>query len=492
MKSTNFVLTLLLPHLKDVLFTAIFIGAIITGPRMLNGDLGRHLTMGKYVVTTFNIPTTDIFSFTKPGESRPPYEWLAQVLFYSIYNILNLDGVVLLTALALALTFLWVYIDSIHRSGMPILAAFLTLWAASASSIDWLTRPQVFSFLFFAIWLQGLEKLRNGEKITLWFFPVWMLAWVNTHGGFILGFLAWIAYFAGWIWEYWRKNEINNIGTKLLIIGITSGVASIFTPDLWRNWQGVLNNNSIYILSHTSETMPPDLKIPEYLPFIFLLIFVAILFILSWKNFPAAHICLLIGIALISLIMARNIPFFAIAAAPILAGNLVTKLRNISLWSVLEERILRIDGELRSYYFLSILIVILSTCSFLYYQIRYHTSFDQFSEQTLPIQAADWLENHPQKGNMFNDFNWGGYLLFKLWPENKVFIDSQSDFYGEELTRQYAAILGGEGSWEKTLSQYGVTWIIVPSKSGLAEAARESANWQIAYQDPLAVILVRK
>jgi hypothetical protein len=190
--------------------------------------------------------------------------------------------------------------------------------------------------------------------------------------------------------------------------------------------------------------------------------------------------------------MARNIPFFAIAAAPILAGNLRTKLKSISLWSVLEERILNIDGELRSFYILAILMVILSTCSFLYYQIRYHTPFDQFSEQTLPIQAADWLESHPQKGNMFNDFNWGGYLLFKLWPENKVFIDSQSDFYGEELTRQYAAILGGEGNWDKTLSQYDVTWIIVPSKSGLAEAARLSANWQINYQDPLAVIFVRK
>ncbi len=492
MKSTTFVLTFLLPRLQDVLFTAIFIGAVITGPRMLNGDLGRHLTLGKYVVTTLNIPTTDMFSFTRPGESRPPYEWLAQVLFYSIYNILNLDGVVVLTALVLALTFLMVFIDSLHRSSMPILASFLTLCAASASSLDWLTRPHVFSFLFFALWLLGLEKLRNGEKISLWFFPALMMVWVNTHGGFILGFLAWVAYFAGWIWEYWRKHEINKIGLKLLIIGVTSGVTSIFTPDLWRNWQGVLNNNSVYILSRTSETMPPDFKIPGTLPFSFLLLFVAILFILGWKNLPVAHLFLLIGFALLSLIIARNIPFFAIAAAPILAGNLRYKLESISLWSELEGRILKIDGELRSFYILSILMVILSTGSFLNYQIRNHTSYNQFSELTLPVQAVNWIESHPQNGNMFNDFNWGGYLLFKLWPRNRVFIDSQSDFYGEALTRQYAAILSGEDTWDKTLNQYKVTWIIVPSKSGLAEAARMNANWQINYQDPLAIIFVRK
>ena len=93
---------------------------------------------------------------------------------------------------------------------------------------------------------------------------------------------------------------------------------------------------------------------------------------------------------------------------------------------------------------------------------------------------------------MFNDFNWGGYLLFRLWPGNHVFIDSQSDFYGESLTRQYAAILSGQGDWEAKLSQYNVAWIIVPPASGLAQSARAGFEWYVVYEDPTAVIFVRK
>ncbi len=119
-------------------------------------------------------------------------------------------------------------------------------------------------------------------------------------------------------------------------------------------------------------------------------------------------------------------------------------------------------------------------------------SFYQFGPQAFPVQAADWIEGHPLRGNMFNDFNWGGYLLYRLWPNQRVFVDSQSDFYGEELTRQYADILGGNGDWEAQLSRYDVDWIIVPPKASLAEKARTSQDWQIDYEDTMAVIFVRK
>ena len=68
---------------------------------------------------------------------------------------------------------------------------------------------------------------------------------------------------------------------------------------------------------------------------------------------------------------------------------------------------------------------------------------------------------------MFNDFNWGGYLLYRLWPNQRVFIDSQSDFYGEAFTRQYAAVLAGSDDWQGILNQYSVNWIIIPPGTGL-------------------------
>ena len=93
---------------------------------MLNtdGDLGRHLTLGRTILASHEIPTRDILSFTKAGEPRPAYEWLAQVLLAAAYNALGLDGVVILTALVIAASFAVVYADSVKRSGAPILALF--------------------------------------------------------------------------------------------------------------------------------------------------------------------------------------------------------------------------------------------------------------------------------------------------------------------------------------------------------------------------------
>jgi hypothetical protein len=189
--------------------------------------------------------------------------------------------------------------------------------------------------------------------------------------------------------------------------------------------------------------------------------------------------------------MTRNIPFFVIAAAPILAGYMGQYLNRIHLLQNLEEQVKKINKGLKGYIW-PIFILLITIGIFTYYQSITYNSFNTFSEQVFPVQAVNWIEYHPLKGNMFNDFNWGGYLLFRLWPGQRVFIDSQSDFYGEAFTRQYADILNGDGDWDTELRQYNVSWIIVSPQAGLAKSAETSFYWKIAYKDPVAVIYVRK
>src|SRR5512142_1234179 len=97
-----------LPSLGDCLFISVFVGALLLGSRMLNqdGDLGRHLTLGTYILDSHTIPVRDILSFTETGRPRPPYEWLSQVAYALAFRVLNLDGVVLLAALGIAASFL--------------------------------------------------------------------------------------------------------------------------------------------------------------------------------------------------------------------------------------------------------------------------------------------------------------------------------------------------------------------------------------------------
>ncbi len=482
-----------LPRLRDFVFILILAGAVLTGPRMLNtdSDLGRHLTLGDYILTHYQIPTHDILSYTKAGEARPPYEWLSQVAFALAYRLLNLDGVVLLSALVIAAAFALVYVDAVHRTKAPITSLFLTFWAAAASSLHWVSRPHLFSFIFFALWLAMLELDRRGEQQPPWQFPLLMLLWANSHGGFLFGFLAYGAYLVGWFIDYCRKSADWRLGRSLLLIGGTSLVASILTPDLWGNWVATLNNRSTFVLGHTAETMPLNLALFNSWPFVGLLLLCAVLMVLLRRTLAPAHLLLLAGLAISSFAMARNVPLFAVAAAPLCAGWLAQSLARFSNWSKVEDAFSLIDRKLQGFLWSVIAVVTAFSIFFLHLRDAGATIF-QWSSEVFPVKAVTWLQDNPPIGGVFNDINWGGYMLFRTWPTQRVFIDSQTDFYGESFVRQYANLLSAPTGWDADLQKYNVDALLLPPSTPLAIAAEKNAGWRLAYQDETAVVVVRR
>jgi hypothetical protein len=483
----------LFPKLTDVLFVAVFVASVMLGPRMLNtdGDLGRHLTLGDLILTTHSVPVTNVLSWTKAGEPRPPYEWLAQVLLAAANRLLGLDGVVVITSFVIAAAFAVVGCDALQRSGMPLTSLLISAGAAVASSLHWLARPHIFSFLFLALWLGGLERIRRTTNARLWALPLLMLVWANTHGGFVFGFAAWIAYFGGWLWESRGDRADRGAGTKLLVTGAASIAASLVTPDLWHNWEAILGNRSGYILSQTAETMPPQMAMPAVWPFLILLGVAVVLAVLNARRVQASHLLLLAVLAAASLAMARNIPLFAIAAAPILSRWLSQILESRVAWPRLEDALARVESSLAGFAWPSISVLVVTGVLVFHWSATGSSTF-RFRPEVFPVRAADWIEAHHPAGLMFNDFNWGGYLLYRLWPGERVYIDSQSDFYGEQLVRQYASLLSASPGWENQLSQDNVDWAVIPPAAPLAAQLRQNAGWLTAYEDSTAVVLVRR
>ena len=115
-----------------------------------------------------------------------------------------------------------------------------------------------------------------------------------------------------------------------------------------------------------------------------------------------------------------------------------------------------------------------------------------FDKQFFPVGAASWLETHPQSGHMFNEFDWGGYLLLKLWPKYQIFMDGHTHIYGEALTREYEQVISLRDDWQKILNKYNVRWVIVRVNTPLAKALGASTDWIPAYRDQTAIILVHK
>ena len=106
MKKTPPILAYLLPRPRDILFIGVFFSMLLGGTKLFNndGDLGRHIAIGNYILDTGTIPTRDIFSHTMAGERLVPHEWLAQVAFAFAHRIMGLSGDVFLAALLGSLT----------------------------------------------------------------------------------------------------------------------------------------------------------------------------------------------------------------------------------------------------------------------------------------------------------------------------------------------------------------------------------------------------
>jgi hypothetical protein len=485
------VLTFLFPRLQDILFISIlFVVAIYYGPKLFNldGDLGRHITIGKYIIESRHIPTQDIFSHTMTGQRLVPHEWLAQIILSAAYLLMGLNGDVLLTAVIIAYTFILVYREILERGGFRLVALFVALWAAAASSLHWLARPHIFTFLFLAIWTYSLEHFVLGKPKHIWLFPVLMLVWANTHGAFIAGFVVWSVYFVEWIWDFWQGRSTKELGVKLGLIGLSSLAITFINPSGWYLWQtsvGYIGNN--YLVSHTLEYLPPNFHDSSTWPFMFLLAYGLFALVLR-KKLRLRDAMLLAGWSIMGMYSARNIPLFAIVTAPIFGTLIQSQVEDLPRLTKQDAGLRGIESQLRGDFWPVLAVLFLGFIFWRNIPLPLNQSGNRYDPQTFPVKAVDWLTQHPQQGNTFNDFMWGGYLLYRTWPQQLVFIDGQTDFYGESLTREYEQVITLNAGWENVFKKYDIKWVIIPPEWKLANQLTAN-GWDAIYQDSTALIL---
>jgi hypothetical protein len=115
---------------------------------------------------------------------------------------------------------------------------------------------------------------------------------------------------------------------------------------------------------------------------------------------------------------------------------------------------------------------------------------NRFENGFFPVQAVTWLNSHPQQGHMFNEFDWGGYLLLNLAPSQQIFMDGHTHIYGEALTREYETVVTLGNDWQNIFDSYQIQWAIVRVNSPIAREL-ENRGWKILYEDRTAIILHR-
>jgi hypothetical protein len=178
----------------------------------------------------------------------------------------------------------------------------------------------------------------------------------------------------------------------------------------------------------------------------------------------------------------RNIPLFTIVAIPVLAEQFYYLLK-FKLNAPEQNRLFRFIAP----------IVISALAVVLVLGFIQVTNSQQKSEaETFPKDAVDWIMANQPKGNIFNSYNWGGYLIWRVYPEYLVYIDGRADLYGEEFITNYRKIYYAKPGWEEKLNQENIRIVFVESDSMLADTLRQSSSWKKQFEDNSSVIFIKK
>lgn len=194
--------------------------------------------------------------------------------------------------------------------------------------------------------------------------------------------------------------------------------------------------------------------------------------------------CLRITVFLAGALLARRMgPFFILACAPVMAEMIVPQIR-----SLLRSR--------QSTAVVCVLIAVLAVGG-VSYRIKdmqersvfeYVTSADVF-----PSEACDYILREELPGPIFNELNYGSYLIWRLWPDYQIFVDNRNDiFYDGAFDAYMAATMSGGGSiWRQVFDKYGVNTVILDKDSILGDILIEVSDWRLIYRDSKAVIFMR-
>jgi hypothetical protein len=478
----------LVPSLPDVFFGA-FLLATFAHPQGLrsllsDGDTGWHIRAGELILQAGRVPVADPFSFSRPQQPWFAWEWLADVVFAQTWRWRGLAGVAALAAAVLALAATATLARILRRGCGLWVGLAATMAAVSASSIHYLARPHVFSILFYtlALWILAEDRDRRGRLV--WLLVPLTALWVNLHAGFV----AWLATLGLLVLFCGAQRDRSGVCRYGALAALCS-LASLLNPYGWQLHLHIARYlNSSWILDHVQEFQSPLIRSESMIVFALLLL-ATVALVPQADRFEAVLVLVWGFLALRS---ARHVPFFAIAAAPVLASAVAR------YWARLAARAggsspLRIFWELAQEFGrrprastwlpLSAAVVMAAVPA------------AGFPERIFPVQAVErnleQLTPTAAMPRVLTSDQWADYLIFRLYPQQRVFFDGRSDFYGAAIGSDYRKLLSGESPWRELLDRYQFDLALLPHDWALSTALEREPGWRLVYRDSVAVLFAR-
>jgi hypothetical protein len=458
----------------------LFLGLLALAARnVTDPDVWWHLRTGQYIAEHKSVPHTDPFSYTRAGQPWVAHEWLSELLMYKLLRTTGWGGLIVIFATVLTAAFWLLYL----RCGpASYVAGIATLCAAWATAPVWGVRPQVLSLLLTSLWLLILERSERNLKLLWWTLPLTLL-WVNLHAGFALGLALSLLFLAG-EWIERTLGHSRQSASHLRMMALIFLVDVLIVP---------LNPNGLRMFSYPIETLrsaamqnyiaewaSPNFHRAEYWPFLVVALGTFAVLSCSRLKLRARDLLLLLISLYAALCSIRLMPLFVLVAVPLVSTRLGNWPRSRSAPQRPQTTIgILLNG-----------VIVIAMALFAGVHIAQVIQRQPLAEtEHFPARAVAFLQMQQPPGRIFNHYDWGGYLIWKLYPSTPVFIDGRADLYGQQLFDQFADTYQFKGAWQQPLQRWSVNTVLVPPHSPLATGLRSSAGWTVRYEDSQAVIL---
>jgi hypothetical protein len=469
-------------------------------------DFWWYLASGQRILETRSVPSTDPFSYTAAGRPWINHMWGTQVVFTLLWERWGRAALIgLKTAVVVAL-FGVVWATMRDRGVHPLWAAGVTLLAAWTGAGFWHARPQTFTYLFVAILAWLLRPGWEDRRRTLALVPLLLVLWVNLHAGFVLAFaligVAGLGTAVPRLLDPGRRAAGGRAVALTALLGLVAAAASLVNPFGLR---AVLFPfevvRSVPFMTSTIEWFPPNFHHPTFRPFelMLLLLFPA----LAWgrRQLGAADVAGLFLFANLGLTSVRHVPLFAVVAAPPLAAALQEAAAGWRVdWGRLRDAARRHLPSLAPRLIapsapMVAAAVLLLTATTAYWagmaQVPVNPLRLDLAEDRYPSRTMRFIRENRLPPRLFSVYAWGGYELWRLYPEYRVFMDGRTHVYGPDVLRDFLDVVNVSPRWQPVLDQWDVQTILALRASPLAETLQAHGGWRPVFTEREAIVFVR-
>ncbi len=464
--------------------------AFVANVEIRDLDLWLHLAVGRFITISQTVPSADILSHTMTGQFWNNHEWLFQVLLYNVFHLYGIQGIANMQIVVVTVTLLGLLFIGYNRN-RQFFVALVLIMVYMVYQTRFTIRPDLFSLLFFTIYM-FIMSLHIDKRWSIFALFIVQVLWTNMHGFFFFGPLFALI---GIVSELIKRHvplpmEWNEAGRlndeefgRFIKLFVFTCLACFINP------QGI--HGAIYPISvffslsgedqiffkYIQELQPTvahwrDLFDTRNFAFYKMLIFASgLTFYFNRRRIDISALFLWIIFLIFSLKAVRNVSFFAFAAYLVIITNCYSLTMNdIFPISFKDKKFIYITGTVAK---LLLVLWIMDVCAQMapraYYDFDTYQNKSEFggvSQRTYPNKAVDFIVENNIKGNFFNDFNSGAYLIGRAFPNVKVFIDGRTELYGGKFFKEKYLEVWKHGNgevFEEIVAKYNVTGALLNS-----------------------------